>query len=517
MFLNRRYCRLIIVFFITTLLFLSGFSVVHTDSLGTNLFYGSHFLYAVSAFYSLFIALSFFSFSFLSKEHAKLTRILSLVFVLLFVGFEVKHLYHNNVAYRSKGKLLRKIQANIKAEAEKNNMTSVIVQNIPQGLSIYPSYQSQQAQYFDSTTGLMQASSIPVFVLKQMARDEQYSSRLYRWDDNFSMLMKWETNPRKSAFGNDLTAAGFVERLDPPLTYLKDLVLDQSTNLLMIDGPAEHCPALSLNGFNFSPVDGDLFWVDCMIQAPENCEHKKLDLYWLNAMQHSYDPKYHHSSAEAIINDQQFHRYYLPLTALTWTAEGQIMLVTLGFPTGAKVAVKNAGVICADEFFPHLSIKTELLKQGELSSNYVCPYFSYPNDASLAMFCVDTVSNTEVPLSLTIFNRDFMEKPSSVMFELSEANATFENPNGSQLDSQASRHIQFKLKDLPIEGMDANATRYSIQLQIKDLLKRLPQDKVYQLRVICLDDKGNTLGNFSSELQILFGGNIGANFSTAKQ
>ncbi len=474
---NRQFARLFgfaFLWFLLSLLPCAGHATQGTD-LG-----GSRFLYFASAPFSLMMSLFFAGFYFGFKRWRAVTAAVSAVGLVLCAGFYFRHVSNQNGAYRVGGRVLAAVEKSVKIVVAKTGVPFVLVRDLPQFSAISPLFSTAGMVALDGTSGALACLSVPGGRLKDALKAGQYRQSALHWEKDFQSLIPLELTASCNTFPESLSAQDIVVRLVPRLELYKCASLDKETSCLVLESNSTAGPAIRLDAQGLSPIDGDFLYVDARIAAPPPAQKPLIELYWQTRGHEDYDNKERRTWTTAVVNDQQFHRYYLPLRSIGWTTNGTPSLITLGFPAGAKVFLKGMGVVDGRHLMPQFSLAGGR-GSGE-SFRFVFPCFNFPICAQLGLGLVED-GDKGIAVS---HNVEGIDGAAGVLLEFSATNKNFDNPNGNELCPSAGKKISFF------------STRGTDTISCADF----PGRGLYRVRAIAIDSAGHVIGNFSDDVVI---------------
>ena len=445
---------------------------------------GERALYLSSVPFCLLMAAILIGFSFIyeNERYKKIMLAVSGIFLLVLAIFYLGQLSSQLKHYKQQSKVVTSVERSLRTVIAKNNIVYVFALDIPYDLAIDKTWKSifQQgfAICFDGNSGLLAAPQIPDGHLKDALAAGHYATSAFHWDKDTEGFVSLDLSPKDNQFGSDLDATQVALKLLPPLMYYPNVKLNAEEKCLVMESNSDNGPAIRLNGAGLSPLVGNFFYVDARIQAPPQAKPPEIELYWATRSLTEYDHKLRRATCAAIINDNQYHRYYLPIRSTGWFSNGPIAAVMLGFPAGAKVSLKGIGITTGAERLPNLSLSPPL--PGNNSQLFVNPYFRYPDNAELGL----SHASQTAALGYDLKN---IPGACSALAEISQPNKGFNNPNGDKLSDELLETIE-----LPgSSGQFHIAAERGIG--------------VYSIRVIAKDNNGHFAGNFSDALNLLIG------------
>jgi hypothetical protein len=439
--------------------------------------YGQRWLYAASAPLCLFLACCIAG---LGQLPGKLkiagnavTFILALAMAVLFF----QNLANEIAANRNVARLLKSVQKSIKIKQEKDNPPFLIVNDLPEKISVSKLYSPTGPVLFDAGSGLMRSNPLPDGRLKDLLREGQLRQCCLRWDKDLHCLLSLDLGPEKSSWPEKMNAEQFAAHIQPPLAYYRNASLSADKSELLLDSNSENGPAVSIDPWELSTLDGDYLCLLARIEAPRLPVAPRIELHWQTRVHPNYEKRQRHSYVEAVLNDGNLHGYLLSLRGSAWTTGGIPTVLTIGFPAGARVRLKEAGLVRAQKYL--LPTLTASGQDGADVSRqrFTPPYFNYPVDARLGLVALaDRAENL-----LADYSAADIAGASGVVAELSYPDRQFQDANSNHLSGQTYKTFCFPGRsgriNIPVSG--------------------LPGRGVYSLRVIARDDKGSYLGQFS--------------------
>jgi len=444
--------------------------------------YGSRWLYLASVPLSILIAAALFSVSSLTRHFRRLTRLAAIVMCLLLLIFYCRHCSNQTAAYKVGGKVLAAIEKSATIVHSKEQAPFLLVRDIPTFVSVLPWFKSYEIICLDGATGLLRAAPVPAGRLKDGLREGHFLNTALRWDTDFQSLVSFDLTPRQNLFGSKLSGFEIVQKLRPALQFYRWVSYDEKEKCLLLESNSVNGPAVSFNGEGLSPIAGDFFYLDARIEAPGQPQQPRIQLYWLTRSCLDYNNHDRHVSTPATVNDGQFHRYFLPLRTSGWIANGAPLTLTLGFPSGAKVSLREMGVVGGDDRIPRLGV----LSGAAPDKGAACfdrRYYNFPNEPELGLVRLSR-SSGEGDLSYSFGN---VPEAASGLLEISKPDCQLENQNGSE---PSTNH----LKMIPLPAVNG---AYHLRLP------ELAGPGLYEMRIIACDKEGHIAGNFSDSLQCL--------------
>lgn len=450
----------------------------------TTTFYGSRALYLASFPFCMFVAALLCSYSYLYTGNNLILKravlIVSGLWLCLTCLSYWHHLFLQTSNYKGCARDLAIIQKSLEQVVDKQHVPFVLACGLPHSISLDPAFKTDGAVCLDGQTHLLSAPQIPAGRLKDALRQGHFVSSTLTWEPDFQSLVALDLSQSKNDFGEDLAGGAMVNKLLPPLMYYRTITFDDKENCLQLESNSTRGPAMLLNAQGLSPLAGDFYYVDTRTLCPGQPEHPEMELYWTTRSCSSYDHKLRRTTAPVIVNDMLYHRYYLSMRNLGWTANGPIATVMLGFPAGAKVWLKGIGIADGGKRIPHLLISPmNLFKQVK----YAYPFVNFPNQPELGLLSVDRQADN-ILLDYSFANVDGAAQG---IAEVSQADTVFADANNSQLSDVLMRQVP----------LSSQAGTLALNLH------EFPVNGVYRIRVIATDSSGHLLGNFSDDIACL--------------
>lgn len=444
--------------------------------------WGSHALYLASVPMCLLVATLIMSFSCLALSGGQVVRYAGLAASsLLLLGLSIFYWHHLWLAesnYKGIGADLIAIEKSVQVVASKNQVPFVMASGISPTQAVDRSFSTDGAICIDSQTQLLSGPSVPDGRLKDQLRNGNYKNAVFHWDQNFRSLIDLDLSPVKNGFGPDLDGKGLSEKLLPPLQYYRTISFDAQENALVLESNSANGPAMRLHGEELSPIDGDYLYLDAKIVCPGQQANPQIELYWATRACPDYDHKWRRSTTSVQTNDSQYHRYFLSLRSLGWTGNGPISNIMLGFPAGAKVWIKGAGIASGANLIAKLTCTISAKSE---KNSYTYPFFNFPESEELGLFTLSGA--TQASLQYDFSN---VADATGGFAEISQANQQYLNPNGNEFSASA-------WKKIPLNGTTG---------QFNFSLQDFPASGVYSIRVIASGAGGSLLGNFSDEIKL---------------
>lgn len=446
----------------------------------TRSLYGSRFLYLASFPACLFLTFILTSFVQIGNRFKSVTTIVSLIFLLLLFIFFFRMTWQQNSAYRAATHVLQTIQKSVAVVVAKEGSPYVFIRDLPTNSSVVPAPQKYSIAALDGPTGLLSAWVVPSEKLKRSLQAGNYLSSSLRWDKDFLSLVAFDLTPTTNQL-TELNGPSIVARMMPGLVFYRTASYDSVNELLVLESNSTISgPAVRLAADGLSPIDSDVFYIDARINAPAVTANQEVELYWTTRLYDDYNHEDRRSFTQAQVNDGQFHRYYLPLVAAGYFANGTIATITLGFPAGSKVWIKSLGVTDGKNLRAQLSIEPSSIKPQ--ANPYASPYYQYPQIPNLGL--AQIAGNDELVLNYSVSR---IENAHSALVEISQPNRFFNNPNGSALSAAYLKLVQ------------VSSTEGTWSLKRSDL----PAPGVYSIRLIAVGANGQPAGFISDSINCL--------------
>ncbi|MBX9877096.1 MAG: hypothetical protein K2Y22_01435 [Candidatus Obscuribacterales bacterium] len=441
--------------------------------------YGSRWLYLASFPACLLLTYILTSFTFIAKKFQPVTVTVSSIFVLLLVLFFCRLTWQQNSSYRANTHVLQSIQKSVQVVVAKEGSPYVFIRDLPRNVSVVPAPEEYSVAALDGQSELLSAWVVPSERLKRSLQEGKNIGSSLRWDKDFLSLVGFDLTPDKNSL-QELDGPSIVARMMPGLIFYRTASYDEPNKLLVLESNSTVSgPAVRLSADGLSPIDSDVFYIEARINAPAVSANQEVELYWTTRLLDDYNRQDRRSFTQAFTNDGQFHRYYLPLSAAGYFTNGTIAALTLGFPAGSKVWIKNIGVTTTEKLKAQLSIDPLSIKPG---ADFVSPYYKYPQTAELGL--VQIGPQDDLVLNYSVSN---IEGATGAIVEISQPNEFFQNPNGNKLSAAC-------FKQIPVSGLEGKWT-----------LKRsdLKSSGVYSIRLIATAANNLPAGNFSDSINCL--------------
>lgn len=454
---------------------------------GTDL-YGSRWLYFASVPLCGLMAAFLLSVTGISKKYAWAGRAIAIPLIVFLSVLFFLYTKNQNDAYRAAENALKHIQKSVQIVFAKQQAPVILVRDVPAYATVMPQSLNSHLMCFDGATGLLRATAVADGRLKDALRSGHLLSETFRWDKDFDSLVPIDLTPGHNEFGPDISAGKLVDRIHPNIAVYKTLCYDNKQDVLILERNSENGPVLSLRGQGLSPIDGDFFYVDALINAPDSHQDANIELYWVTGVFKDYAHNERKTTTRAILNDKQFHRYYLPIRSIPWITSGPPTLVTLGFPAGAKVQIKGVGIANAAKLVPELTVVNRVI--ADQSKHFDQMIFDYPESPELGLLTISK-ANPEAKLHYSLSN---VSGATGGFFEISARDTLFDNPNGQP---RSGAGYPEPTKRVPINNLVGN---YIVSTE------QFPQPGLYSIRLIAVDKNGAAAGNFSDSVNFLVRG-----------
>jgi hypothetical protein len=458
-------------------------------------FYGARWLYPVLPVASLFWALLCISPLFietgkrLTSSSDTAERVIKIglcaIFVISLSFFFFQRTYRQSLSYKSNGKLWKVIKESISIAGQKQTSPFIIVRNLPQSLSIEPILSPFSPQLIDSQSGLPRTVSLSAGRLKEALRGGKYKGLVLHFEKQYEGFAGTDLNIIDKPFGPEIDAVQIAKHLKPPMMYLNGAIkFDEKKENLLLESHTRVGPALCMECYGLSPIDGDFLYVDAKINVPQSVMATgpaKLELHWLTNWQGDWEARDRRVLTSGPVSDGQYHRYYFPLRTLAWTTSGLPTNLMLGFPGGAAVAVKAIGLCTQPLPLPDISV-TAVHKQDS-NKNYFSHYcFNYPDVDDLGLSAVYGHDN-----GLDI-NYDVSKVPDAVeaMIEIAPLSEAFRSENSS-----TALEGTLQLSSKPTKG------------NLKVASEQLAGGGLFSVRVFAVGADHKTVGHASDSLKCL--------------
>lgn len=445
--------------------------------------YGSRLFYLASMPLALILSLAFTSLANLVPGGSKLRRtacgIVSTIATAVLCVFFLAHITNQNMAYRNGGREIAAIQKSMSVVEAHTNAPFLLVNEVPKWTTVAPVFAGDGLQVFDGQTHLISASTVSPGLLKDALRDGKYRDAALNWVEPLRSLMPLDISLFDKPF-QKMDARQIAMRFVPGIEFIKTAHLDVASNVLQLQSNNERGPVMRLSAAGMSPVTDDFLYVDARIDAPHSREKPLIELYWQTGTHTDYNNNTRRVWTKAVVGDGNYHRYYLSLRSLGWIDSGPLFAITLGFPAGSQVAIKEIGIADKGEVIPNFN---GVVQNSEpRAARVTAPYYNFPNAPDLGLF---DCGNSD---SITV-THDTSRIPDAtgVLVEISMPDRIFPNPNGNEPSGVGGKKVAI------------NGVKGTYAISTTDF----PRSGVYSLRAIAIDKGHNPLGNFSDAIYCL--------------
>ncbi|MDX2105373.1 MAG: hypothetical protein SFY67_03135 [Candidatus Melainabacteria bacterium] len=280
--------------------------------------------------------------------------VLLIVYLFYISGLSFKDV-HN---YRSGSRQTRVFQDSIKNLAEREKTDYVLVRNVPDIVSIHPTVSLFALSVYDGKTATMKAPDVSGGKLKKLLNYnlEKYKAITCHFEPDYKGIVSCDM--MKTSYENSLKGIFFLEALTPPLKYWRTATYDQPSNEFTLFSNNEFRPTVSFQTSTISNVNTDYIYIDARITAPKSSLGQAIDMGYTTSWCNDLEPRDRYMKLKAIMNDDQFHRYYFPTDSTGWLSNGYIKQLTFSFPAAAKVTIKDLGTTRAPDLKPELEIES---------------------------------------------------------------------------------------------------------------------------------------------------------------
>ncbi len=461
---------------------------------------------------------------------------LSLLLVVVTVLFVIPLTHTQVSSYKSQGKLWAKLSKSVELLGSKERSPYIIVRNLPQSLCIAPIISPFEPILIDTAEKLPRSQNLSAGAFKDWLRDKTAAAGAgnisFHFENQLVDLIKTDFTVTNKNFAQSLAAKDIAKRVTPPLEFYRGAVkLDGTEENLLLESNNTNGAALRIDCEGLSPELGDYLYVEAKIDGPQLKAHTPVELHWLTNWNIDWEPRDRKTQVDAFANDNQYHHYYFPLRSSAWTTNGFPSFIMLGFPAGARVALKSIGI--AGEKAELLSEKAvEPVATASVVAPVVAPQApssiitpatpppaplltaqasltQSPNKRHFAAFTFNYPDLKELGLvalygkdNCLILNYDAskIESATGVKFEIGPGNSKFKADNAEYPDSLSKT----------VDHMPAKGT---LVLKSSDeLLKvgRASTGTVYPVRVFALDKDSKVIGRSSDSLHCLIDTNLSA-------
>lgn len=258
--------------------------------------------------------------------------------------------------YRSGSRQTRVFQDSIKNLAEREQTDYVLVRNVPDIVSVHPSVSLFSLSIYDGKTAALKSPDVSGGKLKKLLNDQlsKYKAMTCHFEPDYKGIVSCDM--MKTSYENTFRQAYFLEALTPPLKYWRTGNYDPATNEFTLFSNNEFRPTVSFQTNCVSNVNTDFIYIDARITAPKSSMGQAIDMGYTTSWCNDLETRDRYMKVKAIINDDQFHRYYFPADTTGFLSNGYIKQLTFSFPAAAKVTVKDLGTTRAPDQKPELDI-----------------------------------------------------------------------------------------------------------------------------------------------------------------
>lgn len=442
--------------------------------------YGERWLYAATIPVCMILAAAVSGLAALPGKAKIVGRIIGAVLSIAFCVFFFRHLWNENAANCNYARVLRAMQKSMKILHSKENMPMLIARDLPEKISIAPAYSPRGPVVVDPDTGLLRSNPVPDGEFKALLREKKILNQSWRWEKDMKMFIPLDIFTDTAVMPESLNAEQIGSRMEPPPDFYKTVHYSSDKTELILESNSENGPVITLSPHELSTVDGDYLFIEAVIDAPAQFTSPRIELHWQTRVHQNYEKRERFTYADAVVNDNQSHRYLLSLRGNGWTSGGMPTVLALGFPAGSKVRLQKMGLIKnAGTQIAQLRDGTSQL--ADISkSRFTPPYFNYPLSPEFGLYPL--ASNAES--FACDYNVEAIEGASGVTAEISYPNRNFDDANSNHLSGQTYKVITQSGKS------------GRIVVNTADLLG----PGVCSIRVIARSGNGNYLGQFSDPL-----------------
>lgn len=461
-----------------------------------------------------------------------LASVLLVVLTLLFLI----PLTHTQISsYKSQGKLWAKLSQSIEMLGGREKSAYLILRNLPQTLSIAPIISPFEPILIDTAEKLPRSQNISAGALKDCLRDQSRDAKIgniaFHFEKQLVDLIKTDFEVTNKNFQSPLTAQQIAKRVTPPLEFYHGAVkLDSTGENLLLESGNTNGAALRIDCEGISPLEGDYLYVEAKIDGPPLKPHTPVELHWLTNWNTEWEPRDRKTQVDAFSNDNQYHHYFFPLRSTSWTTNGFPSYIMLGFPAGAKVAVKAIGV-AKSAIATEVAIEvtepataTELQSTAEpatkaTTATVTAPpvplltaqasitqspdkrrfsafSFNYPDLKDLGLTAVYGRDNTLV----LNYDASKIESAAAVKFEIGLADSRFKADNAEYPDASSTT----------VDQKDAKGTLVLKHTDQPLASKTASTGTVFPIRIFALDQSGKIVGRSSDSVHCLIDWNLSA-------
>ncbi len=410
---------------------------------------------------------------------------LCVIFILAAGSLFFQRTYRQSLSYKSNGKLWKVIKESITIAGQKQTSPFIIVRNLPHTLSIMPILSPFSPQLIDSQSGLPRTVSLSAGRLKEALRSGKYRGVTLHYEKQFEGFLGTDLNIIDKPFGPVLNAVQIARALKPPIMYYKGAIkLDDKNENLLMESHTRAGPAVCLECYGLSPIDGDFVFVEAKVDVPQavtGAGQANLEMHWLTNWLGDWEARDRRVITSGPVSDGQYHRYYFPLRTLAWTTSGLPTNLMLGFPGGASVAIRSIG-LCREPV-PLPEIKVAAVHKQDSNKNYFSHYcFNYPDLDELGLCAVYGHDN-----GLDInFDVSKVEGAVGSVVEIVPLSEAFRNEN-----STLPRQDSIKIESQSVKG------------NLKVPSEQLLHGGLFSVRVFATAADHKTVGHASDSLKCL--------------
>ncbi|MBX9667990.1 MAG: hypothetical protein K2X93_10245 [Candidatus Obscuribacterales bacterium] len=416
-----------------------------------------------------------------------IVTVVAIAFVAILLPGNMSRTIHQNAYYKRGAKWLDTIASSARNIEKKARSSFCLIRDVPAAVSVIPKISPFSVIIYDGEKRTPRAIKVPGGPLKDALRlaKEPYRDISVHWSREHNSLIKVDLGLGAPAITR-LTALDVRNRLRPGMEFLKTVQFDNTNNCLILDSNADTGPVINFEVFGISPVGDDFVYVDAKINTPQDDDNAHMELYWLTVWEKEFSNKDRFTRCRVIVNDGQFHRYYLPVRSTAWSTNGPLTHLTMGFPASAKVVLKEAGTISPPERIAKLtyqSTETESDSTVINGTSFGSLCHDYPNLKDLGLVSME---RKQEDLKFG-YDTSMVEGATGCVVEIAQCDKFFDNPNGDEL----SKNL---LKTVKVAG-----TKGSFKLTRADF----KTDGIYAIRVFANDKDGKLLSNASDEFNCL--------------
>lgn len=440
--------------------------------------YGSHWLYLAALPIALLAGTACNGAAEALKKHRWPMHILAGILTLLLAVFYVRHLWTTEKSYSNNARLLAFVQKSIKTANSKVNRPYLLVRDLPDRLALAPHYRPIGPACFDTDTGLLSSGAVPEGHLKDLLKEGKFTEQTLRWEPSIPSLISLDLTPPQTTLPAELKMEDIAFRLEPALPFYKTVSKDPVTGCLILETNSQNGPMITLTACELSPLDGDYLCLDARIDCPASVVSPAIELHWQTRVHPTFERKERFSYTRPVVNDQQFHRYYLSLRRNGWTTGGAPRVIALGFPSGAKVWLKSMNIERGVPNAPKLEFAGI---PGIRGPQYSAPYYKFPTDKDLRIYSLADIEKV-MKAKYAVEN---VANATGVLVEVSKPDVPFDDANSNHLSSVTYRTYSHK-------GLSG---------EIAIPVNELDGAGVYSIRAVATDENGGYCGMFSDALQ----------------